>query len=1332
MQRCLTPDGECALVEPRPMASREQAKKLLELAEPLVDQLVEHDIAARNAIYEALDGPVSYVTSPSFDDKWRLTAVLRSIDGRALHRPIVGVLPAGTPDLGCSCASGGFCPHMATLLVDVAANEALRDRLRNEESTAELLDTIEPARRAFRERFDRGRILRNWLPPEAKRVEGPFELWLQVEVIDTAVAVAPECVFELRVRPESQRVLLDPDELPTTRLPEPLGTALRLCQPLTRGRKGFVVRGPSASIVLHLLRGMPLERESDNAPVQWGTRPLRVHLARAKWSAEELRRLATGAKARDAKLIAEDEERVDALEARWRSDDGSVDLPMRDAVLVQGAYPWLWVSATQTLHPVASDVDIESAVKLQRRPAVPLPYGDPAELYKTLRERTRNRSVALPAPESFGLPPRERPLLLARFGGDPLAVNVELEARYRLDFIRVTPTPPDAPPTWRDIDLEQAAARRLLRAGLAWEPGVKMFRVEGDAAAKFWADGIASLRALEEPEIELQVPASLERASTRRRLQSRVRVSMDGDWIKGDVRFDAGDTSVDLTKLRAALAGGAKWIALDDGSLAEISRDVSDAVRELEDLSDAAGHVEVTKLHVGRVERLAALDPDAVIDDGLRGFRESVKAMHVREGEVPKGLKVELRPYQRAALGWLQFLTELRAGGILADDMGLGKTLTTLALLQWRKERATDAKPSLVVAPTSVLTNWLREASRFAPELRVVLLHGDRRIERQAQARRADLVITSYGVLRSDVEFLSSIDWRVVAMDEAQTIKNAGSNTSEAARRLEAEQRLALSGTPVENRLGELWAIMDFVNPKLLGTLRDFERRFEAPITHDGDAMAAARLRAIVRPFVLRRTKREVLTELPAKQEVTRVVSLSPGQRKLYDAMAAILRDEVGREVKEKGTGRSAFHVLTALLRLRQMACDPRLVDAGADGALSAKRETFLELVRQLRDEGRRALVFSGFRQLLELWRADLDREGIAYEYLDGTTSDRDARVHRFQTATATLFLISLKAGGTGLNLTAADTVIHLDPWWNPAVEEQATDRAHRMGQTRHVTVYRLVAEGTVEEKIQSLKARKRDLADAVVREDQGALRGLSEDDVRMLLGEIGEEGAVDPALLSTSAVYDGGARGDEPESAPLVERAEAEPTASSAKEGLGAAPDETSAKRTPDLAADDGKVRSGAERDAGERAPDVRSAAAFERAAVDGDATEPSSRAMAGVASAMTSALSRAEPRGAEPSAPESPRAERSESVPSKPESESKARPIAPAAGDGEFVSGVVVERAQKSARAWIARHGSSTRELATRVRWNAAHLDQLLAGKKKYIPAAVAAALVALDREK
>ncbi|MDP3276053.1 MAG: DEAD/DEAH box helicase [Deltaproteobacteria bacterium] len=1274
------------------MASRELALKLLELAEPLVEQLVEHDPVARNAVYEALDSTVDYALPPTIDERWRLTASLRSPDGRTVLKPVIGVLPAGTPDIACSCANFGFCVHVATLLVDAAASEPLREALRKGTSTSAVLDTLLDARSTFRERFDRSRVLRNWLPPEARRVDGPFETSLAVEILDTAVAIAPECVFEFRVKTEGSRTLLDPDDLPTIRLPEPYDSALRQCQAMTRGRKGFTVRGTQASLVLQLLEGVPLQSESDSSPIHWGHRPLRLHIVKSRWSADELRRVASGARARDAALISAEEEQVDALEGRWRSDDRAIDLPLRECVMVRGPRSYLWQAGRNTLHSVSADVDLDTAIKLQRRPAVPLPFGDSKALYQTLRERTRNRSVTLPAPETFGLAARERPELLARFGGEPLALTVELEARYRLDFVRVTTAVPDAPPTWRDLDLEQAALRSLERAGLVFDAERKLFVADADAAAKFWAEGIASLRALREPMIELQVPASLEKAVTRKRLQTRVRVGMDGDWIRGSVRFDAGDTSVDLAKLRAALTSGARWVSLDDGSLAEITRDLEDAVRELEDITDASGCVEITRLSVGRMERLAALDPEAELDSSLRALRESIKTAPVQEGKVPVGLRAELRGYQKAGLGWLQFIKDLRAGGILADDMGLGKTITTLAMILWQRENE-GTKPTLVVAPTSVITNWLREASRFAPDLRVVLLHGERRFERHALAQRADLVITSYGVLRSDVEVLSKIDWRIVALDEAQTIKNAGSSASEAARRLKADMRLALSGTPVENRLGELWSIMDFVNPGLLGTLRDFERRYELPITHDGDAMAAARLRAVVRPFVLRRTKREVLTELPAKEEIARVIELAPVQRKMYDAMSAILRDEIGREVKEKGVGKSSFHVLTALLRLRQMACDPRLVDPATDPSHSAKREAFLEIARNLVSEGRRALVFSGFRQLLELWRGDLDAEGIRYEYLDGTTTDRDARVHRFQTGDATLFLISLKAGGTGLNLTAADTVIHVDPWWNPAVEEQATDRAHRMGQTRSVTVYRLIAEGTVEEKITALKARKKDLADAVVREDAGALRGLSDADVRMLLGEIGE-----PSERPESAVYD----------------------------------DEASDPTPPDSA------------------PPSAIAEPVAEPILEPVATAPMLELPSALASAFAAALAGEGPSSShdEPPAVERPIApvsatdsrhteRKSHPVDSVP-TDSVAKPVAPAkgptlspTGTGEFVSGPLVDRAQAVLQKYLAKTESTTKELGPRLHWSASHLDQLLAGRKKYIPSSVAAAIIALERE-
>jgi SNF2 family DNA or RNA helicase len=438
--------------------------------------------------------------------------------------------------------------------------------------------------------------------------------------------------------------------------------------------------------------------------------------------------------------------------------------------------------------------------------------------------------------------------------------------------------------------------------------------------------------------------------------------------------------------------------------------------------------------------------------------------------------------------------------------------MTLAFLARWKDDAG--PLPSLVVCPTSVVGNWVTEAQRFVPQLRVLVLHGGSRAVKIGQISDFDLVVTTYAVLRRDIARLASLRFRCAVLDEAQNVKSATTATARAAQRLVSDMRLALSGTPIENRLGELRAIMSFVNPGMLGTPAEFDERFERPITNDPRGVVAEQLRALVRPFVLRRTKSDVLLDLPPKTEIERSCVLGLRQKRLYDALALTLREAVRKDIEKRGLARSRLSVLTAILRLRQMACDPRLVDPAVPATESAKRAMFLELVRELVAEGRRALVFSQFVALFTLWREDLDREKIAYEYLDGSSVGRAAIVDRFQNGEAPLFLVSLKAGGAGLNLTAADTVIHCDPWWNPAVEDQATDRAHRMGQARAVTVVRLVATGTIEEKIGALKGKKRELAtavlanaDAVSGDDanaavaEGALGGLSDEDVEVLLG---------------------------------------------------------------------------------------------------------------------------------------------------------------------------------------------------------------------------------------
>ncbi len=437
---------------------------------------------------------------------------------------------------------------------------------------------------------------------------------------------------------------------------------------------------------------------------------------------------------------------------------------------------------------------------------------------------------------------------------------------------------------------------------------------------------------------------------------------------------------------------------------------------------------------------------------------------------MPKVLNTELRSYQKLGLSWLQFLRELGAGGILADDMGLGKTVMALAFLQEWKERD-GPSPSLVVCPTSVATNWVREAARFTPDLRIHLLYGPERSSRAAQSvdgavpselTSSDLLITTYALLRRDAEALSAVRFRCAILDEAQMVKNADTEARRAAGRLDAEMHLALSGTPIENRLRELWSLASYANPGILGTAKNFETRYERPLAADRASPAAAELRAVIRPFLLRRTKDDVLQDLPPKTEIDKFVSLTPADKRKYDALAHTLRASVAKDLENKGPGHHSLSVFAALTRLRQMACDPALIDASLATGRSAKRETFLEIVEELVAEGRRALVFSQFVKLLTLWRAELDAKGIAYEYLDGSTTHRERAVDRFQNGTAPLFLVSAsRRAGSGLNLTAADTVIHCDPWWNPAVEDQATDRAHRIGQDQAgARCIRLIARG--------------------------------------------------------------------------------------------------------------------------------------------------------------------------------------------------------------------------------------------------------------------------------
>lgn len=465
--------------------------------------------------------------------------------------------------------------------------------------------------------------------------------------------------------------------------------------------------------------------------------------------------------------------------------------------------------------------------------------------------------------------------------------------------------------------------------------------------------------------------------------------------------------------------------------------------------------------------------------------------------EIPQGLKTNLRDYQHQGLNWLQFLRISRFGGVLADDMGLGKTVQTLAHLQVEKEQGRLTKASLIVAPTSLVGNWFEEAKRFTPELKVLVFHG---LERHSDTfDDYDLIVSTYGLIQRDKARFMDYPFYYLILDEAQSIKNARTKTTQIIQQIQASHRLCLTGTPLENHLGELWSLFHFLMPGLLGDGKLFRQFFRTPIEKFADLERRTLLAKRVQPFMLRRNKNQVARELPDKTEMTRMIELTGSQRDLYEAIRMSMEKKVREAIAKQGMGKSHIVLLDALLKLRQVCCDPQLLsipEAAIAHGTSAKLDTLMELLDNLMEEGRRVLVFSQFTSMLQLIEIQLSRRNYAYIKLTGQTQNRQALVTSFQEGKIPIFLISLKAGGTGLNLTRADTVIHYDPWWNPAVEDQATDRSHRIGQENPVFVYKLITSGTVEEAILAMQKKKRQLFDGILSDNAGGLTSLTANDV--------------------------------------------------------------------------------------------------------------------------------------------------------------------------------------------------------------------------------------------
>ncbi len=560
----------------------------------------------------------------------------------------------------------------------------------------------------------------------------------------------------------------------------------------------------------------------------------------------------------------------------------------------------------------------------------------------------------------------------------------------------------------------------------------------------------------------------------------------------------------------AQVIDGEVITSLDDGRIVKLPAErIGRLLAIMGDLIEAAGEREDDTLVLPMAEAPQVLELEdllqarwknaASIEATIERFRGEAE---IAPSRVPESFKASLRPYQQHGVDWLQHLRSHDMAGFLADDMGLGKTAQTIAHILIEHEEGRLDRPALIVVPTSLVSNWTNELAKFAPTLSIAILHGLDRHERRAQLGSYNVVITTYTVLARDIAEMIEIPWHIVVLDEAQAVKSPDAKATRAVCQLDSRHRICLSGTPIENNLEELWSQFAFLMPGLLGDRRSFAKRFRTPIEKKGDPVRRLQLVRRIKPFILRRTKSEVATELPPKHTILRRITLAPQQRELYETIRATLYERVREQIAVHSLAKSRIVVLDALLKLRQACCDPRLVKlpSAREVDCSSKLDDLLEMMGEMLAEGRRILLFSQFTSMLDLIKPRLKEVGITFVELRGDTRDRAEPVRSFEAGEVPVFLISLKAGGRGLNLTSADTVIHYDPWWNPAVEDQASDRAHRIGQTKSVFVYKMIAADTVEERILELQERKAALAKIAFSEED-EIPGLEFDEIEYLFG---------------------------------------------------------------------------------------------------------------------------------------------------------------------------------------------------------------------------------------
>ncbi|MEX2481647.1 MAG: DEAD/DEAH box helicase [Gammaproteobacteria bacterium] len=839
----------------------------------------------------------------------------------------------------------------------------------------------------------------------------------------------------------------------------------------------------------------------------------------------------------------------------WRPDEDGDELLLAVDVggggLVLPTDPPRYLDAEQGLIGPLACNGLNHAQLALLADAPPVPAAEAEALSRTLLSRFQ--TTALPPPAAVATRDNSgqaaRPILGIHGSGNTHAAWLSLDFAYGDDRIHALPAGTHSLQQSseglvrisRDPAAEAAAQARLTELGFEpcdgaalGEPATRATYLRRAGNAVEWASAWSKFLHESVPTLAAEGWSVEQHSDFDLRFESAdwtADISEDAagnDWFALGFGLEVDGRKLPLLDLLAPILD-ADWSRLPDTVSVPIGprRYVDVPAERLRPLLDTlralfAGGVRQDgdgRLRLGRADAalLNEFEHQGIAIQGASRWRELAQRLADFKGiqsvEPDPGLAATLRPYQRRGLDWLQFLREYGFNGVLADDMGLGKTLQTLAHLLCEKRAGRLTHPALVVAPTSLMGNWAREAARFAPALAVVVLHGQTRHARFAAAADADLVLTTYPLLSRDAARLAECEFHSLILDEAQNVKNPRAKAAQVIRQLRAKHRLCLTGTPLENHLGELWALFDFLMPGFLGDSETFRRVYRTPIENQGDTARQGVLARRVAPFMLRRSKQEVAADLPPKTEILEPIAFEPAQAELYESIRAAVDKRVREAIARQGLARSHITILDALLKLRQVCCDPRLLhlEDSARPPPSAKLARLLELLEELLDEGRRVLLFSQFTSMLSLVEAELERRGIAYAKLTGQTRKRDAAIDRFRSGEVALFLISLKAGGVGLNLPEADTVIHYDPWWNPAAEAQATDRAHRIGQTQPVFVYKLIVENSVEEKMITLQDKKRALAAGVYAGQEGQqLPALDADTLAALLAPIEVEDGID------------------------------------------------------------------------------------------------------------------------------------------------------------------------------------------------------------------------------